>query len=75
MKLKYAPLAHLMEARHAYRMGDKNGCNAKGPGPWGTVEVTSDVEKTQCRHCQRWYWHSEGLVVAKHVRREFGYAD
>jgi hypothetical protein len=66
------PTIHLMEARHAYRMGDKNGCNVKGPGVWGTVELTSDVEKTECLCCKRWYWHSEGLVAAPHVLAELG---
>lgn len=54
---------HLLQAVQATRIGDKNGCKARG-----TKRVELDESKVTCRCCKRWYWHHEGLVIAPHVR-------
>ena len=56
---------HLLQAVHAARAGDKNGCRAKG-----TKAVAVDIEKVTCTRCKHWYWHHEGLRIAPHVEEE-----
>jgi hypothetical protein len=58
-------MIHLMQAIHAARAGDANGCNATG-----TKRVELDESKVTCRRCKKWYWHHEGIIVAPHVLKE-----
>lgn len=44
-------LIHLLQARHAFREGDLDGCDAAGP-----VQVVLDIPDVSCAACAAWYW-------------------
>lgn len=69
---KVAKGVHLLDAVHAAKAGDPNGCHADG-----TKRVVLKEEEATCKCCKNWYWSQVVILTerGKQTLRECGYGE